>query len=557
MERDDHVAVLAELDRIAPDLIGSGRPVRYADQVSALAARDLHGHPWARLLVACMMWDADCTDGRARVQALAALRAFRRRGEPRGEGYACWVLGNWAVMRGEIAAAGRWWDKAHPLVGAAAPASEIVLSHRGLAAYAEGRLGVAIAMAEEAVAVARLRGQSRQEATALVNVGVFRLWTGDFPAALVAFHAAEDAFDTVADPFDRYELPLCLAGRGVLWTLRGDHPRAEQDFTRALDVARLVREPLLEAIVRTVRADFTAAADPRRAGQDVRWALAELDRRGERWWRVWAEFASGVAALAAGMPGAAVTTLRDVLSHHQPPLERARTQLRLGEALLRTGAPGEAGPAFRAAAGVFEAAGARYFAACAYVGLSEADPAGAGDWISRARRTAGADPAYHALFRDTSTLRLVAFGAGTVIHCGQPIRLRTDNAAQALFLLALAGPGGMHAEQLAEYLWPDRVDRVRLLARVRTLLWDLRRGLDADAWRLQRRGPVLTLDITGVSFDLAEARAAAVTGDGDARPLREPVFTRWIYTDWVVAQQRHNDGLAARADRGPARASTH
>ena len=153
-----------------------------------------------------------------------------------------------------------WWEKARQLIGAGTPGSEVALAHRGLAAYAEGRLGEAIAMAEESVALARLRGRPREEATALVNVGFFGLWTGEFAQALTALDTAEDAFAEVPDAFDRYELPLCFATRGGLWALRGEFARAEADFDRGIAAARHVREPWYEAIVRTGRAEFTAIA---------------------------------------------------------------------------------------------------------------------------------------------------------------------------------------------------------------------------------------------------------------------------------------------------------
>jgi tetratricopeptide (TPR) repeat protein len=516
-----------------------------------LARLNFGGHPWARLLVACTLWDADCTDVRAREHAVGALQEFQRQGDGRGEGYSCFVLGSWAVTDGEINASGHWWEKARQLLGAASPANEITLAHRGLAAYADGNLTLAIAMAEESAALARLRGRPREEATALVNVGFFRLWSGDFRQALTALQTAEDAFDEVADPFDRYERPLCFAARGVLWALRGEGERAEADFDRGLQAARQVKEPWYEAIVRTLRAEFTAAADPRRARQDALWALTELDRRGEHWWRVWAAQAAGVAALEAGMYTAAETALRDVLDHDQAPLERARTLLLLGETLLRAGDSAESVALLRSAADTFEATGASYWAARAYARLASAEPTLAADWMARAKRAGTSDPAFRKLLLRTSQLRLAAFGPGRVLYGGQELRFHTDNATRAIFLLALAGPHGMHVEQLAEHLWSDRVERSRLLGRIRTLLWDARRGLGPEAWRLQRRSTLVALDLTGVGFDLVDLRDAARASSHKptrepqalARQLRRPVLTRWAYDAWVVKQQDINERL--------------
>jgi tetratricopeptide (TPR) repeat protein len=330
---------------------------------------------------------------RAREHALAAIRSFRRLADRRGEGYACYVLGTWSMMQGDLRQAGRWWDRAHRLGTAGPPGSEIAMAHRGLTAYAEGRLAAATALAEEAVALARLRGLPRREGTALVNVAVFRLWSGQFAAALAALDTAEDAFAEVPDPFDRYELPLGLAVRGVVWALRGQPARAETDFAAGVTAARTVREPLYEAIVRTLRAEFTAPADPRRARQDASWALAEFDRRGERWWRTWALQAGGVAALEAGMYTAAEVALREVLALPQGPLESARSRLLLGEALLRAGRTADAAAPLDAAADAFAALGAQYWSIRARIRLGDVRPDQAAAWREQASRAGTTEPA--------------------------------------------------------------------------------------------------------------------------------------------------------------------
>jgi DNA-binding SARP family transcriptional activator len=132
-----------------------------------------------------------------------------------------------------------------------------------------------------------------------------------------------------------------------------------------------------------------------------------------------------------------------------------------------------------------------------------------------------------------------------------------------LFLLALAGSDGIHAEQLAEQLWPDaRVDHKHLLARVRTLLWDARDGLGADSWRLERVGPVVRLDLTGVPFDLADSRTAArqalTSPDPSTAPtivqqLQRPLLTRWAYEEWVLEQVTENQRLAEQVHRAGTR----
>src|SRR6266545_6344506 len=147
----DHES-LTELDRLAPELLTNGRPLRLQHRRDELAGLDFRGHPWARLLAACVLVDSDPLDREGRRHALAARRAFRRRQDAGGEGCACFLLGCWALEHGSIPAAAQWWGKARHLVGTAAPGLEIMLAHRGLEAYAGGRLPAALAAAEEAAA---------------------------------------------------------------------------------------------------------------------------------------------------------------------------------------------------------------------------------------------------------------------------------------------------------------------------------------------------------------------------------------------------------------------
>lgn len=551
-----------ELDELAPEMIGGGRPALLLDRVDELARLDLRGHPWARLLIACVSWDAAPGTERPWREARAALREFRRSGDHRGEAHACYVLGCWTLTQNKLRLAGQWFSRSRALAGADAPGSEFTLVHMGLSAYADGRLPQAVVVTEEAVALARLHGTARAEATALVNLGFFRLWVGEFGAALMALNEAEDAFAEMPDPYDRYESPLCYGARGVLWALRGNDDRAEADFARAMTAADQVRDGWYEAIVRALRAEFTAHRDPRRARHDSRWALRELERRHETWWRTWAAQAAGLAAREAGMPVAAETILREVLASSQNPVEKARTRLLLAETLLGLGAEREAEAAalLRTAAAAFEAAGCRYWAVQACLGVARAEP-GAGPHVARVRRAGGdrasSDPAYRRLLAHGEEVSLTAYGAGHVERAGRRVQFHTHNAERALFLLALAPGEAMHVEQLADVLWPGSIDRARILGRIRTVLWDIRRGLGPHAWRIQRQGCQVSFDVTGVTFDVRELRAAAAValraGDGAAAPglaerLRQPLLTRWTYDDWVLAADDHNHQIATRLD---------
>jgi len=179
------------------------------------------------------------------------------------------------------------------------------------------------------------------------------------------------------------------------------------------------------------------------------------------------------------------------------------------------------------------------------------------------------EPAYQRLFAESAELTLVAHGAGQVLRSGRPLEFRGHHACRAVFLLALAGPDGVHVEQLAESLWPGAgCDHRRLLGRVRTLLWQVREGLGPHSWRLRRDGPIISLDLAGAVFDVARTRADAHqllrdrpgehggTRCGErgrllAARLRGPLLTRWAYEEWVLAEVERNDLLADQLDPQP------
>jgi len=267
---------------------------------------------------------------------------------------------------------------------------------------------------------------------------------------------------------------------------------------------------------------------------------------------VWAAGAVGVAAAAAGELEAAEAVLRQVLRDCRPVLEHARTQLLLGEILSGSGRGVEAAPLLRDAARVFRTAGARYWAVRSHLALASLDPAKYR--IPRSLAGTADDPAYRRLVCP-GELRLVAFGPGKILNNGRPVTFCTASAARAAFLLALAGPDGMNVEELAGKLWPTAAaDRQHMLGRVRTLLWDLRRGLGSHAWRVERHNVVIRMDLTGVNFDLAEARAAtrrALSGGKTPRAtaalsgqLRKPLLFQWAYESWVIDECLQNELLA-------------
>ncbi len=82
---------------------------------------------------------------------------------------------------------------------------------------------------------------------------------------------------------------------------------------------------------------------------------------------------------------------------------------------------------------------------------------------------------------------------------GSPARFATRHAECAVYLLALRGSDGMMADDLGTRLWPQAPQHKRG-PRVRTLLWQVRTALGDQAWRVQRRGPIVVLDLLGAEL---------------------------------------------------------
>ena len=80
------------------------------------------------------------------------------------------------------------------------------------------------------------------------------------------------------------------------------------------------------------------------------------------------------------------------------------------------------------------------------------------------------------------------------------VRFATRHAQLALYLLAIAGPVGIPTEEMIDTLWHGVVPR-RAAASVRTMLWQIRRTLDQDAWRLRRSRGIVLFELDGVQLD--------------------------------------------------------
>ena len=78
----------------------------------------------------------------------------------------------------------------------------------------------------------------------------------------------------------------------------------------------------------------------------------------------------------------------------------------------------------------------------------------------------------------------------------------------------------MRVQRIAEIFWPG-VTLERQRARLRTLLWQARNSLGADAWRVQRQHDLVVFDTSGVEVNGSiTATAIAAEFSGRRSPSR-------------------------------------
>jgi hypothetical protein len=178
-------------------------------------------------------------------------------------------------------------------------------------------------------------------------------------------------------------------------------------------------------------------------------------------------------------------------------LERSVAQLRLAEVQLQMGDRASARAAVDAARETFLEAEARYWGARAVLLTGAIDRDRGGRWLKLARELSLPDPAYDRLFLPEGSLTIDVSSSASVLRDGVRIEFLTRHADAAVRLLAAAGSNGMKARELSNVFWPG-VPEERQRARLRTMLWQARNSLGADAWRVQRQRDLVVLDTSGV-----------------------------------------------------------
>ena len=283
----------------------------------------------------------------------------------------------------------------------------------------------------------------------------------------------------------------------VLASLRGNRDDAERGFFDALALSG--GQPVDEArvIAYSLRAAFASDGEPERALDDVGRARQLSSAVGNSELAAVASIGEGWALSELGQLEEAASVLQDATENLPDSLGRSVAQLRLAEVELMMGDRASARSSVDTARETFLKAEARYWGARAVLLTGAIDRDRGGRWLKLARELALPDPAYERLFLPEGMLSIELSAKSAVRRDGVPVVFLTRHAEAAVRLLAMSGPEGMSIQRIADIFWPG-VPPDRQRARLRTLLWQARNSLGADAWRLQRQHDLVALDTSGV-----------------------------------------------------------
>jgi len=283
----------------------------------------------------------------------------------------------------------------------------------------------------------------------------------------------------------------------VLASLRGNRDDAERGFLDALALSGGQSVDEARVIAYSMRAAFASDGEPERALDDVGRARQLSSAVGKSELAAVASIGEGWALSELGQLKEAASVLQDSTEILPDGLGRSVAQLRLAEVHLMMGDRVAARLAVDSARETFIKADARYWGARAALLTGAIDRDRGGRWLKLARELALPDPAYERLFLPEGMLSIDLATKSSVRRDGVPVVFLTRHAEAAVRLLAMSGPEGMSAQRIADIFWPG-VAHDRQHARLRTLLWQARNSLGADAWRVQRQQDLVVLDTSGV-----------------------------------------------------------
>ena len=546
---------LADLDRNAPRLLAAGRVEAAVPSPADFAGADFSGYAWAAVVVASALATT------RRVPEAESLLAdaheqFSAGGDRRGLGWVAQVRATIALGRGQLDRLAEHLADVAELLAGDEHFPSVSVARLGLVSFHAGDVRQAILLAEKALALARTAGNRRDEGVALAYLAFFEFWRGRFSRVEHLLDAADDTYADATELDGAFELPVATGLRGSLHAVRGQIEAADQQYERALRGAAQQGVEWYEAIVLAQRAYFLGSANPRRSRTDARRSYDRLVEMGDEWWQVWALRAQGVVETALGNHAAAEALLHLALDRSAGPQERALTLIALGHGRLALGDTESAVELLTDSLEWARQADVGFIVAWAAALLAQAQPAHADDWFRMISEQDDGDVAYDQLL--ATDLRIVLLGDAGVWRGAARVSFATRHAETALYCLALDEHHTIHEEMLVERLWPDApADRVP--GRLGTLVWQIRRGLGPDSWRIRRQHELVRLDCRGLGVDVVTLRATATrlltaaevnvpVARETVAALSRPLLPGLQYEGWVQEPARQLAAIASRLE---------
>jgi tetratricopeptide (TPR) repeat protein len=385
---------------------------------------------------------------------------------------------------------------------------------------AEGSAWDQSALGERAEDLIKRPGQEASQSIAasgpLALMSLSAFWAGDFPALDELLATAPAFVGTGPWPDEIAAQVVFQRSLGaVLASLRGNSEEAERGFLDALALSGGQSVDEARVIAYSMRAAFASDGLPDRALNDVGRARELSTAVGNSELAAVTSIGEGWALSELGQLEEAASVLQDATKNLPDNLGRSVAQLRLAEVELMMGDRVSARSSVDMARESFLKAEARYWGARAALLTGAIDRDRGGRWLKLARELALPDPAYERLFLPEGMLSIDLSAKRSVRRDGVPVVFLTRHAEAAVRLLAMSGPEGMSVQRIAEIFWPGvTLDRQR--PRLRTLLWQARNSLGADAWRVQRQHDLVVFDTSGVDV-IGSITATAIAAEFSSR----------------------------------------
>jgi tetratricopeptide (TPR) repeat protein len=486
---------LAQLETHALELLQDDEFAAFSSHVDELLDDDLRGRPRVRLLVALALAQREPDDPRVDQLARAAWRSFQRARDREGLSLAAYVQGRIADARGDLEGTAEWWSRSREVSADAAPLQEHGVVDVGFSAWERSDLPTARRLGAEGVELSRSRDNVAEATRAHALLALLATHEGKFDEAERVI--AEALADVDEDTVTTAGMLHCIWG--AIAAFRGQNEVAEVEFAKALEAADRHDDPILKGVTLAQRAELLTTRSPEDRLREA-WAASALTAGSGPWSRVSVR-AVAVSAAAAGDQEASEEAVETLLADSIDGMELGRALFLRANNAAMFGTESPLG-LYEQAYAALTSANANFWAASVALAAAEHDEEHRERWRDRAASLSNGDEAFVRLLRTEHRLQLRHTDGGAVLIDDEPAQFLTRHAELTVYLLALAGKEGMDTSDLATRLWPEAPVR-RHRPRLRTCLWQVRKAVGDEHWRLRRDRKRVYFETDPHEFDRA------------------------------------------------------